>query len=131
MTPNDQNWVGAWWVGYLIGALLLLTTVIPLSGFPRKFSNSEKVIELKKRHTDNVDEDTNLKHDLKSAWPSVKTILLNTPYMYLTLGIACESFVNSGFSTFFSKFVETQFHFPASKASLYSGLIIIPGEYKS
>ncbi|XP_012564749.1 solute carrier organic anion transporter family member 4C1 [Hydra vulgaris] len=126
LKPNDLNWVGAWWIGYMIGALLLLTTVIPFSGFPKMFINSNKVFELKKSYLDTIEGDLILKYDIKSVWPSIKCLLLNTPYMYLTLGIACESFVNSGFSTFFSKFVETQFHFSASKASLYSGLIVVP-----
>ena len=32
---NDNEWLGAWWVGYLIGTVGFLLVAIPMFGFPK------------------------------------------------------------------------------------------------
>jgi len=127
LTTEDRNWVGAWWLGYLIGAAFLLTPAIPMLGFSRTFKNTESVREKKLKLSDAVKEDKNLQHDLKSAWPATKALFKNTTFIFICLGGASETLAISGFSTFISKFIETQFHFTSSNASLYTGIIILPG----
>ena len=34
MTPNDPAWVGAWWIGFLLGGICFFLIAVPLSGFP-------------------------------------------------------------------------------------------------
>lgn len=127
MTPEDTNWVGAWWLGYLIGAGLLLLPVIPLLGFPKEFPDAEILRAHKKELEDTIEEDQDLKHDLKSVWPATKALFRNPPYIFISLASAAESLAIGGFSTFIPKFVQTQFHFTASDSALYTGIIVIPG----
>ena len=35
MTPADPAWIGAWWLGYVISAVLLLVLTIPMFFFPK------------------------------------------------------------------------------------------------
>lgn len=35
ISPEDPQWVGAWWIGFLISGTLAFLLAIPLSGFPR------------------------------------------------------------------------------------------------
>jgi len=127
ITPEDNNWVGAWWLGFLIGAILLLLPVIPMLGFPRLFPDADILKEKKKELEDTVEEDEQLKHDFKSIWPATKALFKNKPFIFICLASASESLAVGGFSTFMPKFVETQFHFTASNASFVTGLIVIPG----
>jgi len=127
LTPNDRNWVGAWWIGFLVGAILLLIPVIPMLGFPRLFPNNKIVKKNKIDLEDTVEENDRLKHDLGSLWPATKGLLTNPSFLFICLASASESLTIGGFSTFLPKFVETQFHVTSSNAALYTGLIVIPG----
>ena len=49
MTPEDTGWVGAWWLGYLIGAALCLLPVVPMLGFPSEFPDTDAAVRQKKR----------------------------------------------------------------------------------
>ncbi|XP_076806458.1 solute carrier organic anion transporter family member 2A1-like [Clavelina lepadiformis] len=40
--PLDPEWVGAWWLGYLVTALLLLIVTIPMSMFPKVIPKEEE-----------------------------------------------------------------------------------------
>ena len=52
MIPGDTGWVGAWWLGYLIGAALCLLPVIPMLGFPREFPDTDAVRQKKRELED-------------------------------------------------------------------------------
>ena len=91
------------------------------------FPNAEKVRQAKQELEDTIEEDKNLNHNFKSVWPATKALIKNAPFLCICLASATESLAIGGFSTFFSKFVETQFHVTAGSSSLYSGVIIIPG----
>ena len=123
LTPSDSKWVGAWWVGFLIGAGLLLIPIIPMLGLPRLFPNTEEVRAKKRQISDHVPAN----EELKFGWPATKALLKNPPFMFISLAIAAESLAIGGFSTFISKFVETQFYLTASDAALYTGVMGIPG----
>ena len=128
MTPEDRNWVGAWWIGYLVGAVIMLLPAAPMLGFPKLFPNAEKVKQAKSELEDTIEEDKNLNHNFKSVWPATKALVKNIPFLCICLASSTESLAIGGFSTFFSKFVETQFHVTSGSSSLYSGVIIIPGK---
>ena len=127
LTPTDRNWVGAWWIGFLLGAGLLLLPVVPLLGFGKQFPNAKQVQESKKECEDTIEERDDLKHDFRSAWPATKALLKNAPFLLICLASASESLAIGGFSTFIPKLIETQFHFTSSNAALYTGFIVIPG----
>ena len=69
-----------------------------------------------------------MNHNLKSVWPATKGLIKNLPFMFICLASSTESLAIGGFSTFFAKFLETQFHYTSGNSSLLSGVIIIPGK---
>ncbi len=127
LTPSDKIWVGAWWMGYLIGTALFLLICVPMLGFPQEFASTEAVRAAKKELDDTIEDEDQLKLNLKSLLPASKALLQNKPYMFLTLAIATEGLIVGGFATFIPKFFESQFFVSASDAALYSGAVFVPG----
>lgn len=128
LKPTDRNWVGAWWISYVIGSALVLVPVLPLLGFSREFPDTAEVTRKKREFTDTIGRDlTLLKHDLRSMAPAFMKLLKNKPFMLYNFSAAFELLTISGFSTFLPKYLETQFHVTSSKAALYVGFAILPG----
>lgn len=98
-------------------------------GFPKLFPNAKKIKSKKLEYDDTIEENKDLRHDLGSLPRAVKGLVYNAPYMFICLSSAAESLTIGGFSTFLPKFVQTQFHVTSSDAALYTGLIVIPGEW--
>ncbi|KAK1806143.1 hypothetical protein P4O66_000002 [Electrophorus voltai] len=53
-------------------------------------------------------------------------ILSNVTFLFVSLSYTAESAIVTAFITFIPKFIESQFGIPASKASIYTGVIIVP-----
>ncbi|MEQ2313816.1 Solute carrier organic anion transporter member 5A1, partial [Ameca splendens] len=53
-------------------------------------------------------------------------ILSNMTFLFVSLSYTAECAIVTAFITFIPKFIESQFGIPASKASIYTGLIIVP-----
>ena len=125
LTPSSSSWVGAWWLGYIVGATILS---IPMFGFSAAFPDTKLLKQKKLELQETIEDDQTLNHDVKSIWPATKALLKNVPFMCICLASASESLAIGGFATFVPKFVETQFHFSASDSSLAAGVIVIVGK---
>uniref|UniRef100_A0A663MY23 Solute carrier organic anion transporter family member 5A1 n=1 Tax=Athene cunicularia TaxID=194338 RepID=A0A663MY23_ATHCN len=53
-------------------------------------------------------------------------ILSNMTFLFVSLSYTAESAIVTAFITFIPKFIESQFGIPASNASIYTGVIIVP-----
>lgn len=126
LTPEDSNFIGAWWLGYVVGGTLSVLVSLPLLAFPRELPGTPEIRAEKQACSDTV-EDHNMPHTLKQLLPSLKSLLTNKAFVCLALAGAAEGFAVGGFSTFLPKFVEAQFRIPAGLASTYTGLVVVPG----
>lgn len=58
LTKNDPSWIGAWWFGFVVFGLLLMTLAIPLSFFPAEFERKKKKVDSQEGSSgDPIDED--------------------------------------------------------------------------
>ena len=126
MKPTDTNFIGAWWLGYVFGGILAFIVSLPLLAFPFELPDTPTIRKEKRELSDTVP-DHNLPHTFKELWPSLKQLLTNRTFMYLSLGGAFEGFAVGSLSTFMPKFIQAQFHLSASQASIYTGLCVVPG----
>lgn len=126
MKQTDFNFIGAWWLGYVFGGSLALLCSLPLLMFPRELPGTAIIRAEKKALSDTVD-DPNNPHTLKELLPSLKSLLTNPTFVFLALAAAFEGLAVTGFSTYSPKFVEAQFRMTSSQASLYTGLVTVPG----
>eukprot|EP00073_Rattus_norvegicus_P046661 XP_017448809.1 PREDICTED: solute carrier organic anion transporter family member 5A1 isoform X2 [Rattus norvegicus] len=74
--------------------------------------------------------DDNVKKDNASLYLDLPRaavrILSNMTFLFVSLSYTAESAIVTAFITFIPKFIESQFGIPASNASIYTGVIIVP-----
>nr|XP_025139138.1 solute carrier organic anion transporter family member 1C1 isoform X3 [Bubalus bubalis] len=139
ITPKDPQWVGAWWLGYLIAGSITLLAAVPFWCLPRTLprprsredssSSSEKSKFIMDDHTDYQTppgEKAKIMEMARDFLPSLKGLFGN-PVYFLYLCASTVQF-NSlfGMVTYKPKYIEQQYGQSASKANFVIGLINIP-----
>ncbi|XP_038064510.1 solute carrier organic anion transporter family member 4A1-like [Patiria miniata] len=128
VSPNDHEWVGAWWLGFAMSALLSLLPVVPFFGFPSVMRNSQgteavngdgyqqiqKVVQASKRDT--------FKDSLVTFW----RVLKNRDCMLTCLSQACAILILYGYGTFVPKYLEVQFEMATQLADILTGCLLAP-----
>ncbi|NXL47530.1 SO1C1 protein, partial [Podilymbus podiceps] len=117
ITPQDSRWVGAWWLGFLIGGVISFLAAIPFCFLPKSLKNPEKANNDKTSYglLENMD-----------FYTSLKKVLSNR--MYFTF-LCCSllqfsSFI--GFLTYKPKYMEQQYGQSTSKSNFLIGLTSLP-----
>ncbi|XP_055990592.1 solute carrier organic anion transporter family member 1C1 isoform X1 [Sorex fumeus] len=139
ITPKDPQWVGAWWLGYIIAGVLSLLAAVPFWCLPKSLprprsregssSSSEKSKFIMNDDTDfqaSQGEKTKIMEMVKEFLPSLRSLLGN-PVYFLYLCASTVQF-NSlfGMVTYKAKYIEQQYGQSSSKANFVIGLINIP-----
>ncbi|XP_049605864.1 solute carrier organic anion transporter family member 5A1 isoform X2 [Syngnathus scovelli] len=136
---SDPRFVGNWWSGFLLCAFATLLVIFPMFAFPKKLPPRHK----KRRTKTDKDDDDVMKdksggkiHDVSSSMGFGKNIrdipraalriLSNITFLFVSLSYTAECAIVTAFITFIPKFIESQFGIPASNASIYTGVIIVP-----
>lgn len=127
ITPEDPRWIGAWWLGYFFGGLLLLCTSIALLGYPKEMpgARERRMAAIKEGLLPPRDE--HIQGRLKDILPATKAILTNKTFMLNTCAFCCTTLIATGLGPFVSKFIQSQFGKSSSMAGILSGIVIIPG----
>ncbi|XP_033971416.1 solute carrier organic anion transporter family member 5A1 [Trematomus bernacchii] len=138
---SDPRFIGNWWSGFLLCSVAMLLVIFPMFAFPKKLPPRHKKRKKKKMNSpgddSSDDEVTKEKEqngnssmgfgkDIKELPKAALRILSNTTFLFISLSYTAECAIVTAFITFIPKFIESQFGIPASKASIYTGLIIVP-----
>ncbi|KAL4635187.1 solute carrier organic anion transporter family member 5A1 isoform X1 [Arapaima gigas] len=142
---SDPRFVGNWWSGFLLCAIAMLLVIFPMFTFPKKLPPRHKRKKKKKKmNSDDVSSDEDLMKekssskdqtvtssmsfgkDIKDLPKAAVRILSNVTFLFVSLSYTAESAIVTAFITFIPKFIESQFGIPASNASIYTGVIIVP-----
>uniref|UniRef100_A0A2K5RZC9 Solute carrier organic anion transporter family member n=2 Tax=Cebus imitator TaxID=2715852 RepID=A0A2K5RZC9_CEBIM len=138
ITPKDPQWVGAWWLGYLIAGILSLLAAVPFWYLPKSLprsrsredsNSSEKSKFIVDDHTNYQTpqgENAKIMELARDFLPSLKNLFGN-PVYFLYLCTSTVQF-NSlfGMVTYKPKYIEQQYGQSSSKANFVIGLINIP-----
>ncbi|XP_071066309.1 solute carrier organic anion transporter family member 1C1 isoform X5 [Dasypus novemcinctus] len=139
ITPKDAQWVGAWWLGYLIAGIISLLAAVPFWCLPKTLprpqssedsnSSSEKskfIMEDHPVYQTPHGERATIIDMARDFVPSLKNLLGN-PVYFLYLCASTVQF-NSlfGMVTYKPKYIEQQYGQSSSKANFVIGLINIP-----
>lgn len=116
LTPDDPRWIGAWWLGYFFGGLLLLCTSIALLGYPREMPGAREQRLAAIREGLLPPRDEHIQGRLKDILPATKAILTNKVFMFNTCAFCCTTLIATGLGPFVSKFIQSQFGKSSSTA---------------
>ena len=132
-SPEDSNWIGAWWLGFLLIFVLSYILAIIMAMFPAKIrkeepkeTNEMEVEENSKDPNENV-LNTKLGYGRLQDIPQTLFGLINNPtFMGITLGATMDGFLLAGQAAFLPKYLESQYGLTASTAALIVGGIVVP-----
>ncbi|XP_027694634.1 solute carrier organic anion transporter family member 1C1-like isoform X2 [Vombatus ursinus] len=139
ITPKDTQWVGAWWLGYLIAGALSLIAAVPFWFLPKSLmkpesrkdsiSSSEKskfIVQNPQEYHTHSQEKVTMLEMARDFLPSLKRLFGN-PVYFLYLCASTVQF-NSlfGMVTYKPKYIEQQYGQSSSKTNFVIGLINIP-----
>ncbi|KAK3742780.1 hypothetical protein QZH41_013896, partial [Actinostola sp. cb2023] len=130
LTPKSEEWVGAWWLGFLVSMGMALLWSVWLIGFPKEFPKTQELRKLNLiGNSDNVSPSAQelgyvKLQDLPKA---SKALFTKIPYIAATLGVCIEGFLVSAFTAFMPKVIEQQFSYTAYRVSLLMGVVVVPG----
>ncbi|GAA6099592.1 solute carrier organic anion transporter family member 5A1a isoform X1 [Tachysurus ichikawai] len=118
----------------------MLLVIFPMFAFPKKLpprqkkSNRKKKCvgdlpsddEVMKEKSQGVSSSIGFGKDIKDLPKAALRILSNVTFLFVSLSYTAECAIVTAFITFIPKFIESQFGVPASSASIYTGLVIVP-----
>ncbi|XP_071941616.1 solute carrier organic anion transporter family member 5A1-like [Antedon mediterranea] len=122
---DDPQWVGAWWLGYLICGTLMILTALPILAFPKSLqgqqSKDDDVSTADDNDVVNMQFNCTGLSDLKDALVS---LLTNPTYICICMVACLEISIVTGFLYFIPKFLGSQFGVNNTEASYLTGALI-------
>ncbi|XP_032761369.1 solute carrier organic anion transporter family member 1C1 isoform X1 [Rattus rattus] len=140
ITPKDPQWVGAWWLGYLIAGFLSLLAAVPFWCLPKTLPRSQSredsgsSSEKSKFITDDPvnyqmaprEENMKIMEMARDFLPSLKSLFRNPVYILYLCASTVQFNSLFGMVTYKPKYIEQQYGQSSSKANFVIGLINIP-----
>ncbi|XP_013188543.2 solute carrier organic anion transporter family member 4A1 [Amyelois transitella] len=127
ITPLSSVWIGAWWVGFILSAVLCLIVAVPLLAFPYELPGADEIRASKVSEAHEGAASKSAAFSALHELPKAAAALLKNPtFMFLNLAGASEGMLISGFAAFLPKLIENQFAVNASEAALLLGVITVP-----
>ncbi|XP_067681999.1 solute carrier organic anion transporter family member 4A1-like [Haliotis asinina] len=120
---KSPNWIGAWWLNFMYATGLLLLTVLPLYGYPKRLPGNQgnpgpekdKVVVSGKTLGDMI---KNLVRDFVSA---ARRLLLNLEFVLLSVATAVSTCAAIGIGVFSYKYLTMQYDVSFQVAGYITG----------
>ncbi|XP_044133989.1 solute carrier organic anion transporter family member 1C1-like [Bufo gargarizans] len=129
ITPQDIRWVGAWWIGFLLAAALMLISGIPFCFIPKSIpkENTQPSLEgqkIKESETSHPKRDD--KATVKGFFLSLRDLACNPLYLVVIITTLIQMNSFTGFVTFIPKYAEQQYGQSISTANFITGATTVP-----
>ncbi|XP_062617844.1 solute carrier organic anion transporter family member 4A1-like [Saccostrea cucullata] len=132
LTPDDPQWVGAWWIGVVVSFFAFFFIFLPTLGFPKRLPGYDELQKQKvseaynsggSEATTRADFGTKLKDIPKAIW----LLLKNPTFVFIVLGATIELNIVGGTAVFGAKLLHVLFNVDLTTAGSVMGIITIPG----
>ncbi|XP_064382553.1 solute carrier organic anion transporter family member 4A1-like isoform X2 [Halichondria panicea] len=130
LTEDDPAWVGAWWLSFIVGAVVSFLFSIPFFFFPRVLPDTHLVTEarqkqMKETYKSRFGEEKTFVEQLKAFPFHLLGLFKSKAWLFLTLGTTFLFLSLEALVSFAPKYVETVYRVPASTAGLIIGAMAI------
>ncbi|XP_072020334.1 solute carrier organic anion transporter family member 4C1-like [Amphiura filiformis] len=124
---SSHQWIGAWWLGFLICGLLLLLNAVSLSCFPPQLPGTHDFLAERKERRHAVEglelaSKPGFGQGIDDVPLATKLLFKNPIFILLTVNVVCEAIFLTGAEVFIPKFIEQQFGLSAGDASVAVGI---------
>ncbi|KAK3749556.1 hypothetical protein QZH41_019697 [Actinostola sp. cb2023] len=128
LNPKDVRWIGAWWLGYIIGASILVVSAFGLLGFPRELPGTREMRAKAMEAGEIPKHKEELQGNIKGIIPATKDLLTNKTYIFNTLAVSA-GFFGGGIANFLSKVLADKFNVSTVMSGVALGAILVPGMF--
>ncbi|CAH1798122.1 unnamed protein product [Owenia fusiformis] len=125
ISPRDPRFIGAWWLGYAVLAILMFLSGVPLLFFPRHL----KKLTAKEKKRIDAEESNAMGGGFNKALVEMKDLpraiwrlCKNPVYIIAAIGGVCHVYIYAGYFSFLPKFIQSYYRLPISTASVITGM---------
>ena len=121
LSPEDDIWLGAWWVGFVFSGVCTLLLACCVLQIPPTIGVTEDT-SVPRQHSEEVlaTGATAFQH-LGGFRDASARLLKNKTFLALSVAETLEGFVVVGLAAFMPKIVETQFNLSAGLSAMFVG----------
>ncbi|XP_015609202.1 solute carrier organic anion transporter family member 2A1 [Cephus cinctus] len=129
ITTQDPRWLGAWWIGWIILAILLFVFASVIALFPKTLPRAaaRRVLAIERSKSNSSFKGENpepeLPASLSDMFTTFKRLLANTTLMCNNLATVFYFMGSMPYWIFMPKYIETQYKQSASVSSLITGTV--------
>uniref|UniRef100_A0A914Q176 Solute carrier organic anion transporter family member n=1 Tax=Panagrolaimus davidi TaxID=227884 RepID=A0A914Q176_9BILA len=130
LTPVDPEWIGRWWLGFLLIGLILFFPSLLLFFFPKPKADSPLNLvdkHARKNSKGQAIMPKSFKSKVTDFSKTIYGVLKQPVYFGSMIGRICDVFAFKGFFVFLPKYIELQFGLPQYKINMYMGIIGVAG----
>ncbi|UYV61532.1 hypothetical protein LAZ67_1005188 [Cordylochernes scorpioides] len=120
MSPEDPNWLGAWWLGVFIVGFCLIITSIFMMAFPRQLPRAPHRV-CSKHYLPPSIKDV-YRPSFRDFLSTMRRLFRNQILLLRTASSVLHILPIAGLYTFLPKYLESQYRLSATKANAIAGL---------
>ncbi|KAF8381937.1 hypothetical protein PRIPAC_71079 [Pristionchus pacificus] len=115
LRPEDQSWIGAWWLGFIIIGVLTIVPSIALCLFPTANVNvtsadgKQRKINFNDKHRDMENSEKGLSERIKDFGSTYRSVITSKIYVYSATGRILDIMAFKGYIVFLPKYLENHF----------------------
>ncbi|XP_046848352.1 LOW QUALITY PROTEIN: solute carrier organic anion transporter family member 4A1-like [Xenia sp. Carnegie-2017] len=126
LKPRDPQWIGAWWLGFVIFGILTIIFSILLLAFPRELPGSREVRKEEIEKGNLRPAKSAIKPTMKKLLPELKDLLTNWTFIFNTLGLTSTLLFIGALIPFYPKILIVKFGVLPEKVGYVLGSIMAP-----
>ena len=128
LTESDPGWVGAWWLSFIIVAIVSVLGSLPFFFYPRLLPNNAKVMEARQKqmkgsYKGRFGEETTFLQQVKAFPFHLLGLFKSKSWLFMTIAISVLFLSLDGLVSFAPKYIESVYRVSPSTAGLIIGAI--------